>query len=171
MHSYPQTRAATSLDVACQLVYRLGFPVARMCWRLSRTRHEGAVVAIYVDQSLLLLRSSYRREWTFPGGGVRSGESPEEAARRELAEEIGLKPDRMSAAGSVRGIWDGRRDHVHLFELRLQHPPELNIDNREVVGARLVPIRELPMMPVTGPVAAYLQQITEQRSAASVPLE
>lgn len=159
MHSFPQTRAPTTLDLACQVVYRLGFPIAQICWRLSRTRHEGAVVAIYVDRSLLLLRSSYRRESTFPGGGLRNGETPEDAARRELAEEIGLKADRMSAAGSVRGIWEGRRDHVHVFELWLEHPPELNIDNREIVGAKLVPICEVAMMQVTGPVAAYLQQI------------
>jgi hypothetical protein len=39
---------------------------------------------------LLLVRSSYRSGWHWPGGGVRRGETPKEAARRELTEEIGL---------------------------------------------------------------------------------
>jgi hypothetical protein len=34
--------------------------VARIWWRLQRRRHVGALVAIHVGHSLLLLRSSYR---------------------------------------------------------------------------------------------------------------
>jgi len=46
-------------------------------------------VAVYVGPALLLVGSSYRIEWNFPGGTVRRGETPEVAARRELSEEIG----------------------------------------------------------------------------------
>jgi 8-oxo-dGTP pyrophosphatase MutT (NUDIX family) len=89
---------------------------------LLRVRHEGALVAIYVGQSLLLLRSSYRSAWNFPGGSVQ-GETPEVSARRELAEEIGLVPNALlHLVGEASGVWDGR-DRVFFFVLRLDELP------------------------------------------------
>jgi 8-oxo-dGTP diphosphatase len=70
-------------------------------------------VAVYVGSALLLVRSSYRRGRHLPGGGVRRGEIPETAARRELAEEIGLRASELLPAGFTCDIWDGRRDRVH----------------------------------------------------------
>jgi 8-oxo-dGTP pyrophosphatase MutT (NUDIX family) len=140
-------------------VFRLGFPLARIWWRLRRRRqHEGALVAIHVGQSLLVLRSSYRSAWNFPGGSVRRGETPEVSARRELAEEIGLVPNApLRLVGEASGVWDGRRDRVFFFVLRLDELPTLRLDNREIVDARLVPIDELHKVPLTGPVEAYIR--------------
>jgi 8-oxo-dGTP diphosphatase len=152
-------------DPAWRLAYRLGFPLARIWWRLRRARHEGALVAVTVDRALLLVRSSYRVEWNFPGGSVKRGESPEEAARRELAEEVGLAAPRLTPAGEALGIWDGRRDRVHFFELRLDQLPKLRLDNREIIGARLASPEELPGIAVTGPVAAYLGRNLAARPA------
>ena len=151
------------LDAAWRIAFRVGFPVARIGWRLRHARHEGALVAVYVDQALLLLRSSYRAEWSFPGGGVKRGETPEAAARRELAEEIGLVATRLLPAGGAQGIWDGRRDRVHFFVLRLDQLPKLRLDNREIIEARLVSPEELRDIVVTGPVAIYLGRITASR--------
>ena len=148
----------TLADIAWQTVFRLGFPLARSWWRLLRARHEGALVAIHVGQSLLLLRSSYRSAWNFPGGSVRQGETPEVSARRELAEEIGLVPNApLDLVGEASGLWDGRRDRVFFLVLRLEELPTLRLDNREIIGARLVPIDDLEKMPLTGPVQAYVR--------------
>ena len=145
------------LDFAWRTAFRIGFPLARLWWRLRRAEHEGALVAVRVGPALLLLRSSYRSEWNFPGGGIHPDELPEAAARRELFEEIGLPAETLAAAGVTSGLWDGRRDRVHLFELRLDRLPGLTLDNREIVAARLVAPDELPGMALTGPVAAYLR--------------
>ncbi len=146
------------VDFAWRMAYRAGFPLARMWWRLTRARHEGALVAVHVGQALLLLRSSYRERWNLPGGSVRKGETPEVAARRELAEEIGLAVASLSPACVVCGLWEGRRDRVHIFEARLDGLPGLRLDNREIVGARLAGPAEVRAMRVTGPVAAYLER-------------
>jgi 8-oxo-dGTP diphosphatase len=144
------------LDLVCRTAFRMGYPLARLWWRLTRPRHEGAVVAVYVDDRVLLVRSSYRAGWDLPGGGVRRKEAPEAAARRELAEEIGLPTLTLCPVCVICGTWDGRRDRVHVFEQRLAQLPELTLDNREIVAARLVPLDELGATTLTGPAAAYL---------------
>ena len=90
--------------------------------------------------------------------GVRRDETPEAAARRELAEEIGLKVHALIFAGDICGNWDGRRSWVHFFELRLDRLPELRLDNREIIAVRLVSPDELRGLVLTGVAAAYLSR-------------
>src|SRR5205807_1544958 len=73
MSDLGQARRSTLLDAAWRTAYRVGFPLARIWWRLRHQQHEGALVAVYVGQALLLVRSSYRIEWNFPGGADRAG--------------------------------------------------------------------------------------------------
>jgi 8-oxo-dGTP pyrophosphatase MutT (NUDIX family) len=145
------------IDALYQAAYRLGFPLARLWWRVRRPRHQGALVAVHVGESLLLLRSSYRSAWNFPGGGVRSTETPEAAARREMAEEVGLCPAAaLHPAGEASGMWEGRHDRVFFFALHLDRLPRLRLDNREITGARLVPFAALPGVHLTDPVRVYV---------------
>ncbi|MBP0595289.1 NUDIX hydrolase [Paraburkholderia sp. LEh10] len=156
MPSLPRSRRAMLIDSVWRLVLRLGFRLARAWWHLRRPSHEGALVAIYVGKALLLVKSSYRAEWSFPGGSLRPGEAPHAAALREMEEEIGLSSHPIHPAGSVCGMWDGRRDRVHFFELHLDSIPELRLDNREIIAAHLASPEELHGIALTGAVAAYL---------------
>jgi 8-oxo-dGTP diphosphatase len=160
MSDLGRARPVTLLDMAWQIGLRLAFPLARFWWQVRRQHHEGALVALYVGQALLLVRSSYRIAWNFPGGGIRRGEIPEAAAKRELAEEIGLTIGSLLPAGSACGVWEGRRERVYFFELHLDRLPPLQVDNREIVASRVVPLNDLRGMALTGPVIAYLQRRT-----------
>ncbi|SAL84336.1 NUDIX hydrolase [Caballeronia arvi] len=144
------------VDFVWRMLLRVGFVFARIWWSVRRPHHEGALVAVYVGQALLLLRSSYRSEWNFPGGSVHAGETPEAAAQREMKEEIGLPSYPLLAAGSACGIWDGRKDRVHFFELHLDGLPRLRLDNREIVAAQLASPDELRGLALTKAVVAYL---------------
>ena len=155
-------QSSTLLDAVMRLAFRIGFPLAHAWWSLRHPRHEGAQAVVSIGDRLLLVRSSYRPEWNFPGGGVRPGEPPIQAVRRELAEELGLHAVAFSPAGSESGLWEARRDTVHYFELRLAQVPELRWDNREVTGARLFRVADLDRVPVTGPVRAYLARTDRQ---------
>lgn len=144
------------IDALWRVALRLGFRLARVWWHIRHPRHEGALVAIHIGRALLLVKSSYRKEWGLPGGSIRPGETPDAAAQREMEEEIGLSSYPLVPAGSVYGIWDGRKDRVYFFELRLDSMPELRLDNREIVAVHLASPEELRGISLTGAVAAYL---------------
>jgi ADP-ribose pyrophosphatase len=71
-------------------------------------RHPPSVVLLPLveDGRVILIRqyraSVAREMWELPAGSVDAGESPDEAARRECEEEIGLVPDRIER---IRGLY------------------------------------------------------------------
>lgn len=70
-----------------------------------RARRAARVILLSTCGRVLLLRGGDPRRpeagtwWFTPGGGLEDGESPEQAARRELAEETGLEHE--GSLGSV----------------------------------------------------------------------
>ncbi|MEW2175046.1 NUDIX hydrolase [Streptomyces sp. NPDC005406] len=59
--------------------------------------------AIVVDGDRVLMIRRRRREgnllWAFPGGAVEAGETPEQAAVREMSEEVGLEVEALCVLG------------------------------------------------------------------------
>ena len=59
---------------------------------------------------------------------------------RELREEISLDvdPSQLELQVDLTHDWEGRRDHVVIFDLFLDEAPRVKVDNREVVAAEFV---------------------------------
>lgn len=51
---------------------------------------------------VLLAKRLGQEAWQFPQGGIKRGESPEQACFRELEEELGLKPKHVELVGATR---------------------------------------------------------------------
>jgi 8-oxo-dGTP diphosphatase len=78
------------------------------------------------DGRVLLVKPSYKQGWDIPGGYVEPGESPKQAARREVIEELGIEPSigrllvvdwapRPNEGDKLLFIFDGGRlDEAHL---------------------------------------------------------
>ena len=99
-----------------------------------------------------------------PGGGIEEGESPDQAVRRELREELGIRLTTVRELGAVDHIWfwNGRevRERAWLFlasssddaRLRRGETPDLHEANGQRIKTCWRPIQEnaatLPAMSV-----------------------
>lgn len=87
-------------------------------WQVE-LRAFAVVVPVLPDGRILTLtgyRHGPRRECLgFPGGFLDPGDTPEVAARRELAEEAGLQPGRLIALGQYVDNGNQRGGHGHYF--------------------------------------------------------
>ncbi|BBX75608.1 putative mutator protein MutT4 [Mycobacterium shinjukuense] len=123
-----------------------------------RTIHETSAGGLVIDgidgprdeQVAALIGRVDRRGrmlWSLPKGHIELGETAEQTAIREVAEETGIRGSVLAALGRI-DYWfvtDGRRVHktVHHYLMRFLGG-ELSDDDLEVAEVAWVPIRELP---------------------------
>ncbi|TWT42767.1 NUDIX domain-containing protein [Botrimarina hoheduenensis] len=103
---------------------------------LAESRVEGRVLLIDAQERLLLLRVEdpaidQPSLWITPGGGCEQGESPREAALRELYEEIGYRACELGPCvwrRKFRWRWGKRLidSDSHYFLLRLNSVIEVS---------------------------------------------
>jgi 8-oxo-dGTP pyrophosphatase MutT (NUDIX family) len=131
-------------DWAYRAAYYYGYRAARLLWRFTKPRHRGAILMLWHDKRVLLVRTSYQDFWTAPGGGMKAHEAPVQAAIREVSEEIGLQftPEQLRRALAVEHFWDNRHDKVQIFEVEVSDAPKIRIDNREIIEARFFTLAE-----------------------------
>ena len=126
-----------AFDGAVRAALWCAYRILLAWWFIARPQHHGAVIAIWLDGRILMIRHSYRGRLSWPGGGVKKSEDPAEAALRELREELGFAESRgnLVFVGQILERWEYRYDHVSIFELSLTAPPACALDGREVIGA------------------------------------
>ena len=62
-------------------------------------RHNVGIIICNSRSELFWGRRIGQNAWQFPQGGVKQGETPEDAMYRELEEEVGLLPDQVEVMG------------------------------------------------------------------------
>lgn len=122
--------------------------VPRRTMRVENLRHRAVGIAVFAGDGRLLVhrRAEHKDVWpgrwdVCAGGVVGAGESYADAARRELAEELGIVDAEPQPLAVERYEDDDVRAISHLF--RVVHDGPYRFDDGEVVEARLVTVDEL----------------------------
>ena len=128
-------------------VFQLGYFALQCWWMIRRPRTSGVKVVLRRGDDVLLVRHTYgrRSEWDLPGGFLNEGEDPQDAALREISEELGLRAQRPVALGAIMVRSAGRRDMRHGYAADAgPDSAGLDVDEAEIAQARWFPHDALP---------------------------
>ena len=155
----PEKPPPSVLDLAWRCALNVAYRAMLVFCFVFRPRHRGALVAIWCNDRLLVVRNSYRDGLSLPGGGIKGAERPVDAAARELHEELGLvvAPDALEFVADIPVFFEYQRDVCTFFELHLDEPPTLYPDGREVIWAGFMAEVDVDGPQLVLPVRAYLK--------------
>lgn len=107
------------------LAYRVANLGLRAVSLIVHPSTRGTKCLVCAGEQVLLVRHSYGpRTWDLPGGFVKRDEPFEAAARRELAEELGIAEETGSYTdlGEIERRHAGREETIHFFRVDLPAP-------------------------------------------------
>ncbi|VWX58017.1 8-oxo-dGTPase [Burkholderiales bacterium 8X] len=135
----------------------------------STRKHTEVAVGILIGADDALLLSTrpegkpYAGYWEFPGGKVETGETIEEALRRELHEELGI----TIAAATVWKVTEHDYPHalvrLHWCKVR-EWSGDFEMREGQEMCWQQLPLQVSPVLPGAMPVLAWL---AEERGLAS----
>ena len=117
---------------------------------------EGVSILPFHGENIITLRE-YRypiRSWQteLPGGLIDEGETPEQAAVRELKEETGYEAEEIIALGDFYPSFGSTNEKIHLFAIRCGKLGEESLDPAEVLKLREISIDEFKKLVASGEV-------------------
>jgi ADP-ribose pyrophosphatase YjhB (NUDIX family) len=120
-----------------------GSSVRCRCKPVEKPLHSSLAGFESTADKLLLIRHTYGHSgWTLSGGGIKKGETKEEAVKREVKEELGLDitPEYI---GEFTHTTEYKGDTVYCFVVRIEKV-EPKIDHGEIREAKWWNINNLP---------------------------
>jgi 8-oxo-dGTP pyrophosphatase MutT (NUDIX family) len=130
---------------------------------IFRPKTLGVRIMLIQNGQVLLVRQTYMPGWFMPGGGVKRGETLEEAARREAREEIGAEMAELRLLGAYTHFGEHKSDHNALF--LCTDFTFSDKQDKEIAELRFFPLETLP----DGLLPRHRRRLEEYRSGVEIP--
>lgn len=114
-------------------------------WFITRPKTSGAKVIIICGDEILFIKTTYNFGYSLPGGGIKKGESPIDAAKREAFEEVGIQLTDLTALPSFVTHEEYKEDTVYSYFAYVESK-EFTLDKLEIDVAEWYPIYSLPKL-------------------------
>lgn len=132
-------------------IYKVTHPVFRFINRNFLPKINGSRAILLRENKILLVKNIGLNYWSFPGGGIKNGESPEDGLFREVEEELNIKIKKVEyRLGEYDYKGKVKRDKVYIF---VANSPTFNIKKQwEIDEAQWFDLNNLPqnLSPATG---------------------
>lgn len=126
-------------------IYKILNRLRKIYWFILRPKTVG--VKCLIENSAgeyLLIKTTYSGNyWSLPGGGVKRGESFENAVTREVSEEVGINVIDLKFVGSYSSDIEYKRDTIHLVTAKVCSY-DFNLNQSEISEARWFPKNQMP---------------------------
>lgn len=121
-------------------------PYCNQCGRYWFDFFDSCVIILVAneDNEIAMLKQHYLSDiyWTYVAGYMKPGETAEEAARREVQEELGLKIERLEYGGTY---WFAQKEQLMHGFIGFVKKSDMTL-SQEVDKAVWVPAEEAPKM-------------------------
>jgi len=93
----------------------------------------------FTEESRIALIRQYRCPahqylWEIPAGKIEEGESPEQAAKRELIEETGFKANALEKIGEIYVSPGYTTEYMYLFKAEIKKGGEQKLEKGEIIS-------------------------------------
>ncbi len=127
-----------------RILVNMILPVVRLYWFLFRPKVKGVKCVIEYNDTILMVRHNYgKRRWTLPGGRIEKNETPSDAVRREVKEEVGIIVSEVRSLGEFLSTLDYKQDYIYCF-CATTNNKDIKIDPNEIYEASWFPINKIP---------------------------
>lgn len=129
-----------------QFLYQVANAIRHAYWFVFHPDTFGVKVVIESnDGKYLFVRHGYGgKRWTFPGGGIKRHETPSDAARREVKEELRVELYDLAPVGTFVSDWEGKHDTVHCYHARIAPGARILPRRGEILAYGWFPKSDLP---------------------------
>lgn len=152
-----RTAAQTRIFQVQAVDLRFANGTERTYERLTPARRPAVMVLALHEGSLMMIREyavgTERYELTLPKGLIDEGETPEQAANRELQEEIGMAARSLKPLRVLYSSPSHMYSPMHVFLAEDLYPSQLEGDEPEPLGLHPLPLSRLDEIldnPATG---------------------